>query len=132
MRITFAAALVLAAFVSAGAPAGAAATPAPVGPVRVDAADIAPVIDGADDPQASGFVNITFTNLRDTAATQILFALESPDEQVKWTITDSGTFGKGIKVTHHFTMLSDDRRLHVVVLKATFADGSTWQAGDPY
>lgn len=128
MRIPFAAVAGLAVLAFSVAPGGAAPTPAPApaGPIRIDATEISPVINGGADPQSSGWVTIAFTNLRASAATEVQFAIEGPDNQPKLLITDKGNFGKGIRVQHVFRMLSDDRHLHVIVVEASFADGNTW------
>ncbi len=126
--MTFPAVLVAAALLLAGAPAPAAtqASPAPSAPIRVDHADIAPVLDGAPDPQSSGYVDIWFRNLSDSPATLVEFAMEGTDNYPKLTITDRGSFKKGAVIQHHFIMLLRDRNLHVVVIHAEFADGTTW------
>jgi hypothetical protein len=126
MKVTFTAALFLAAIVGAAVPGAAAPTPGPSGPIRIDYTEIAPMLDGELDPQASGYVNIRFTNVSSVAATSVVFAMEGTDNQPQLLITDKGTFGPNVVVQHHFFMPLRDRNLHVIPVKAVFADGSTW------
>jgi hypothetical protein len=128
MRLTFVAPLALAAVLVGSVPGAAAPSPAPSkAPIRIDHAELWPVLDGSADPQGNGFADIWFRNLSDKPAIQIQFAIEGTDNTPKLILTDKGSFKKGAIIQHHYPMLVRDRNLHVIVIKATFADGSTWE-----
>jgi hypothetical protein len=114
-----------AALLLAGAPALASAD-SQTGPIRIDSVHLISqaLTEHEVAPEAA---QIAFTNEGSSAATEVVFALESESGYVLDTYNDVGSFAPGVAVRHSFNDHNDaSNGEQVVVAKATFADGSVW------
>ncbi len=106
----------------------AQSAPVPSAPIRIDHADVAPLLYPSDPGNPGGFVNVTFTNQASKPATDIVFGLERTDGTELYTLDDKGKFSHGVSIQQTFPLAVTQTDLHVVVDHVTFADGSTWSA----
>ena len=126
MNIQTAMATLGAALILAGAPGLASAADTQAGPIQITS--IQPYGFGSsndavvDDPMT---VQIDFTNQNSAPATEVDFALFSGGVQVA-EYQDLGSFAKGVEIKHTFPSETTGN-LSATVVKATFADGTTWQ-----
>jgi hypothetical protein len=118
-----------AALLLAGAPALASAD-TQSGPIRIDSVHL--VAQALTEREvAPDAALISFTNEGASAATDVVFALESESGFVLDTYNDVGSFAPGVSVRHSFSDHNDaSRGQQVVVAKATFADGTVWTNPD--
>jgi hypothetical protein len=126
MKTTSAAAIFGAALLTAGAPALAQMAPYQQGPIHLDSAHVAPLIDEGTMTQDGGFVRVAFTNERSVPATDVVFAVVNQHGATLQTIHDRGTFSRGVKVSHLLSTLVSERHVHLTVARVRFADGSSW------
>jgi hypothetical protein len=119
-----------AALLLAAAPALASAADAQSGPIRIDAVQLVSQSTSEHDIAPVG-AQIAFTNEGNTAATDIVFALESDSGYVLDSYNDVGSFAPGVTIRHNFadhnTAIDGER---VAVAKATFTDGTVWTNPD--
>lgn len=128
MKTLSAAAILGAAILTAGAPALAQMSSNQQGPIRVDSARVVPLIDEGTMTQDGGFVKVKFTDERSVPATDVVFAVVNRQGAALQTIHDRGTFSPGVEVDHTLSTLVSDRHVHLTVVRAHFADGTTWRA----
>ena len=126
MKATSAAAIFGAALLTAGAPALAQMSSYQEGPIHLDSAHVAPLIDEGTMTQDGGFVRVAFTNERSVPATDVVFAVVNRHGATLETIHDRGTFSPGVEVDHTLSTLVSARGVHLAVARVRFADGSSW------
>lgn len=116
-----------AAMILAGAPALASAADAQTGPIHINSVQVygggSSESETVMDPISA---EIGFTNEYGSPATEVVFAVLSKGAPVA-QYDDRGSFATGVAVNHTFpdSQVSGDQS--VAVVKATFADGTTWQ-----
>jgi len=117
-----------AALLLAGAPALASADQ--TGPIRIDSVHL--VSQALTEHEVAPVAaQIAFTNEGTSAATDVVFALESESGYVLDSYNDVGSFAPGVSVRHSFNDHNDaSNGEQVVVAKATFADGTVWSNPD--
>lgn len=117
---TLAAALLL-----GGAPALASADEIQSGPVQLDNVQFNQTLtpDQTYDP---GMARIAFTNTGSMPATEVVFAVKSPDGNVVDEYDASGTFAPGITISKNFPSTQPAPENDVSVESVTYADGSVW------
>jgi hypothetical protein len=129
MKNQFTAAVFGAALLLAAAPAVAMTAPVQQNaPIRIDDAQVAPLINEDRMYDDGGFVNVTFTNERAVPATDVVFAVENDRNEPVDFIHDRGTFSQGVEINHVFSALLLESHLHLAVAGAHFADGTSWSA----
>jgi hypothetical protein len=116
-----------AALLLAGTPALASAADAQIGPIQIN--DVQTYGGGSTEDETvmtPMTAEISFTNEYSSPGTEVVFALFSKDAEVA-QIDDVGSFAKGVSINHTFADSTAPGDLRVAVVKATFADGTTWQ-----
>ena len=73
-----------------------------------------------------GTVAVAFTNEKAVPATDIEFALQSNDGKILDTFDANGSFAEGTLVRQNFADINLDQNQQLTIVRATFADGSTW------
>ncbi len=110
-----------------GAPALASAADAQTGPIHINSVQIYGVGNSpnetVDDPSGA---QIGFTNEYGSPATEVVFGVYSKGAEVT-QFDDRGSFATGVTINHTFAQDQASGDQSVAVLKATFADGTTWQ-----
>jgi hypothetical protein len=91
-------------------------------PIQIKTAVVVPQLPGTND---GGYVDITFTNERSVAATGIVFAIIDGGLPQQF-IHDNGKFSPKVTISHTYGTTLTDRNDPVIVVEATFADGSSW------
>lgn len=116
-----------AALMLAGAPALASAADAQTAPIHINSLQTygGGSTDAATVADPSG-AQIGFTNNYGSPATEVVFAVFSKGAEVT-QFDDRGSFAPGVAVDHTFPQSRATSDQSVAVVKATFADGSTWQ-----
>jgi hypothetical protein len=127
MKIKSAIATLGAALILAGAPALASAADAQTGPIHINNIRVSGGGFTSDenvlDPASA---EISFTNQYGSPATDVMFAVYSQGVELA-QYDDRGSFAQNIAINH---MFPESRALgdqSAAVVKATFADGTTWQ-----
>jgi hypothetical protein len=127
MKIQSAIATLGAALILAGAPALASATSTQTGPIHINNVRVS----------GGGFTNdetvldpasamISFTNQNGSPATDVVFAVYSQGIELA-QYDDRGSFAQGVAINHSFPESRALGDQSAAVVKATFADGTTWQ-----
>jgi hypothetical protein len=113
--------------------AGLALAPAvtAASPIRLDAVKISEDMGFNNNFAYPGSVNVSFTNTSAVPAKEIVFNLRGYKGRLIGTYRDVGSFAQGQTVSHHFTDRNIDGNQLLEVDKATFADGTVWEAGQP-
>ena len=116
-----------AALILAGAPALASAADAQAAPIHINSLQTygGGSTDAATVADPSG-AQIGFTNNYGSPATDVVFAVYSNGAEVT-QFDDRGSFATGVAVNHTFPQSRATSDQSVAVVKATFADGTTWQ-----
>jgi len=109
-----------------GAPGTASADAS--GPIRIDSFQITDQNLSEHNVVPVG-TTIAFTNTSDSPATDVVLGLQS-DGAVLTQFEDTGSFAKGVTIKKYFAAYAPDNAERVVVLKATFADGTVWNNPD--
>jgi hypothetical protein len=116
-----------AAFLLGGTPALASADEMQAGPIQLNSVQSTQTLtsDATEDP---GTARIAFTNNGSMPATDVVFAVTSPDNQVVDVYDASGSFAPGVTVSKIFASdtLANPTDANVTVQSVTYADGSTW------
>jgi hypothetical protein len=127
MRIQSAIATLGAALILSGAPALASAADAQTGPIHIN--DVR-VTGGGSAPNEVALVppsaEISFTNQYGSPATDVVFAIYSQGVELT-QYDDRGSFAPGVVINHTFSESQALADQSATVVKATFADGTTWQ-----
>ncbi|HEV8020083.1 MAG TPA: hypothetical protein VGP41_02395 [Candidatus Lustribacter sp.] len=133
MRNTSRTAALAAALLLAGAPAlasaddvtDAAAVDTVTAPIQVNNVQFTAenTADGSYGPAAA---EIAYTNASSQPATEVVFAVTTPDGNMVDMYDDVGTFSPGVTIDHTFPALEAADASQVSVAQVTFADGSVW------
>jgi hypothetical protein len=133
MLSSIALAMPLAASADPASNTGVALTPATTvtSPIRLDGVQISKDAGFNNDFAYPGMVNVSFTNMSAVPAKEIVFSLHGYKGHLLGTYHDVGSFAQGQTVSHRFTDRNIDESQQLEVDKATFADGTVWEAGQP-
>jgi hypothetical protein len=121
LNITSAIAALAATVLLTGAPA-LSDTASGDAPILIKSAVVVPQIPGTND---GGYIDITFTNERSVAATAVIFAVMDGGLPQQF-IHDNGKFSPNAAISHTYGTTLTNRNDPVIVVQATFADGSSW------
>lgn len=121
--------------IAAAAPAGGSAvglyTTLPVSIVSCvqNSIDVPAQLEGPSAPIQLDNLRISFVNRSAVQATDVRFAVSTPN--ATQTIDDVGSFGPGARITHNFSPALGGQNFadtaKCAVQSVTFSDGTTWQ-----
>jgi hypothetical protein len=127
MSFSSAIATIVAALFLAGMPVLAGAQSGDAPPIVINKSQVVPMLAGTE---SGGFVNVTFTDKSKVAATNVVFAIMQSG-MLQQLIHDTGKFSPNVTVTHTLATTVNGSGYNLVVVEATFADGTTWDAPAP-